>query len=88
MNLHEKKVAVVGFGTMGQALVAALLKDEAVKAANIVATVAHKESAERLGESSGVCVGTDLCVGVRGRPPTCCRAGRWCKFVEYGCGWQ
>lgn len=66
MNLHDKKVAVVGFGTMGQALVGALLKDEAVKAANIVATVAHKESAERLVESTGVRVGTDNEEAVRG----------------------
>jgi len=66
MNLHEKKIAVVGYGTMGQALVGGLLKDEVVQSANLVATVAHRENAERLEEASGVRVGTDNEDAVRG----------------------
>ena len=66
MNLDKKKIAVVGFGTMGQALVSALLKDEVVQAENVVATVGHGEGAERLSEATGVRVGTDNVEAVRG----------------------
>ena len=66
MTLSEKKIAVIGFGTMGQALVGALLKDEIVEAGMVSATVAHAESAARLSESAGIAVATENEAAVRG----------------------
>lgn len=66
MSLHGKRIAVLGFGTMGRALVGALLKDGAVQADHVVATVAHEDSAKRLSGTNGIAVGTDNGEAVRG----------------------
>ena len=59
MSLIGKRIAVIGYGTMGQALVGALLSDGAVAATDLTATVGHQESAERLDAEHEFKVGTD-----------------------------
>lgn len=57
--LKDRRLAILGLGTMGRAMANGLLEAGAVKAANLRATVKHPEHAERLSASLPFAVGTD-----------------------------
>lgn len=57
--LGERKLAVLGLGTMGRALVGGLLEAQRLEPAAIRATVRHPESLQRAGQGLGIEVGLD-----------------------------
>ena len=63
-RLVESRVAVLGLGTMGKALVSGLFEAELLTPAAVRATVRHPESVERVSEL-GVEVGTDNAAAAR-----------------------
>jgi pyrroline-5-carboxylate reductase len=65
--LEGKKLAVVGVGKIGEALIAGLLKNKALKPTDIVGTVAHESSRERVKERLSIDVSTDNKSVVKGK---------------------
>lgn len=57
--LGKRKIAIIGSGTMGRALVAGLLRSGKMKPGSLRATARTKASAEKLHEDLGVPAGTD-----------------------------
>lgn len=57
--LKGKKLAVVGVGKLGEALVAGLLKQGDLKVADIAGSVGHKASISRVNERLGIRVSVD-----------------------------
>lgn len=58
-TMGDVRVAVLGAGKMGGILLNAFLKNSLLRAEQIVATVAHGDRAEAVGQRTGVRVGTD-----------------------------
>ncbi len=52
--LNRKKIAVIGVGKIGEALVTGLLKQGAVDRGNIAGSVGHPESAQRVQDRLGI----------------------------------
>lgn len=48
--LKNKKLAVIGVGKLGEALISGLLKKDAISASDICGTVSHEESLKRIKE--------------------------------------
>lgn len=57
--LKGKKLAVVGVGKLGEALIAGLIKQGDLKENDIAGSVAHEPSIARVKERLGISVGTD-----------------------------
>lgn len=64
--LKNKKLAVIGVGKLGEALISGLLKKGEVTAKDVVGTVAHETSLERVQKRLGINVSTDNRAAVRG----------------------
>ncbi len=64
--LSGKKVAVIGVGKLGEALIAGLVKDGAIKAKDVTGTVAREASLTRVQERLGIDVSLDNKKCVRG----------------------
>jgi len=62
----SRRYAVIGLGTLGEALVAGLLKTGEVQKADVVGTVAHESSFARVKEKLGVTVTRDNREAVKG----------------------
>jgi len=65
--LSGKKVAVIGVGKLGEALIAGLVKDGAIKAADVTGTVAREASLSRVKERLGIDVSLDNKKCVQGK---------------------
>ncbi|MBI4576871.1 MAG: pyrroline-5-carboxylate reductase [Planctomycetes bacterium] len=65
--LWGRRLAVIGLGKMGEALVSGLLAREAVRREDLAATVRHAERREALASRLGVAVGTDNAEAARDR---------------------
>lgn len=48
--LKKKKLAVIGVGKLGEALISGLLKKDAISASDVLGTVGHEESVKRVKE--------------------------------------
>ncbi len=59
MDLSKKKVAVLGAGKIGRAILGALLEQGILARANIFATVNHAEKADALRKDFGITAGTN-----------------------------
>lgn len=56
--LHDRKIAILGLGTMGRTLATGLLSTESVEHDALRATVRHRDKVAALGEELGIRVGT------------------------------
>lgn len=65
MLAHNEALAVLGCGTMGQAIVAGLRRANQLRPEQIVATVRRPERAAELAEAHGISVTTDNLVSAR-----------------------
>jgi pyrroline-5-carboxylate reductase len=65
--LKGKTLGVVGVGTLGEAIVAGLLRDGAVGAGDVLGSVAHEPSLARVRERLGIRVTLDNREVIRGR---------------------
>jgi pyrroline-5-carboxylate reductase len=65
--LKGKKLAVIGVGKLGEALVAGLCKNSALDKSDIVGTVGHEPSVERVGKKLGIAVSLDNKAAVKGK---------------------
>lgn len=63
--LAGKKLAVLGVGKLGEALVAGLLSDTGLKKNEIVGTVLHEKSVDRVGQKLPIEVTTNNCGAVK-----------------------
>lgn len=57
--LSEKRIALIGSGTMGRTIAGGLLRSGKVSGANVVATARTKATADRLGAELGIATTTD-----------------------------
>src|SRR5450631_1382351 len=57
--LSDKRIAVIGSGTMGRSIASGLVSSGKVKAAQLRATARTKASAEKLGKELGIACTTD-----------------------------
>ncbi len=64
--LKGKKLAVIGVGKLGEALIAGLLKQGDLKASDITGSVGHESSIERVKERIGINVCVDNVAAVKG----------------------
>jgi len=64
--IEQKRVAVLGFGTMGKTIASGLLQSGALTPEALRATVAHADKTEALAHEAGVDVGTDNVSAVQG----------------------
>lgn len=62
-----KRYAVIGLGTLGEALVSGLLRTGAVARDDVIGTVAHEPSLERVRQKLGIAATRDNREAVRGR---------------------
>jgi pyrroline-5-carboxylate reductase len=65
--LAGKKLAVLGVGKLGEALVAGLLSDTGLKQNDIVGTVHHEKSLERVAQRLPIEVTTNNCAAIKGK---------------------
>ncbi len=65
--LKNKKLAVIGVGKLGEALISGLLKKEAISASNICGTVGHEHSVSRVKERLNIEVMLDNKKAVQGK---------------------
>lgn len=65
--LKDKKLAVIGVGKLGEALIAGLLKDGAIDAKSVWGTVAREASISRVQERLPINVGLDNKEAVKGK---------------------
>ncbi len=64
--LRDKKIAVVGTGTMGRSIVAGLLASGKVRRGRLAATARSKASAEKAARELGIACSTDNTLAVAG----------------------
>ena len=64
--VKPRKIAILGVGKLGEALVAGILKQGQLKAGDIVGSVAHPESAQKARASLGIEVLLDNVAAVKG----------------------
>lgn len=64
--LNGKKLAVIGVGKLGEALIAGMLKQGTLAAANVSGTVGHEPSVARVRERLGIAVSLDNAAAVKG----------------------
>ncbi len=57
--LKDKKLAVIGVGKLGEALISGLLKNKTVSASQVCGTVGHEPSVQRVKEKLGIEVSLD-----------------------------
>lgn len=65
--LKNKKLAVIGVGKLGEALISGLLNQGDLKPADVCGTVAHESSVERVKKKLGIEAGLDNRSMVRGK---------------------
>ncbi|MBU6450640.1 MAG: pyrroline-5-carboxylate reductase [Cyanobacteria bacterium REEB67] len=65
--LKGKKLAVIGCGKLGEALVAGLCKNSELQKNDITATVGRETSIERVSKKLGIAVGVDNKAAVKGK---------------------
>lgn len=65
--LKNKKLAVIGVGKLGEALISGLLKKDAIDAADVCGTVGHESSLTRVKERLNIDVKLDNKTAVKGR---------------------
>ena len=65
-KLHVKKLAIIGAGKLGEALLSGILSSQLVSAAQVEATVAHQPRADDLKEKYGIKAHTDNARAVAG----------------------
>ncbi len=58
-GIKDKKIGIIGVGTIGGTLVEALVKNDIVRSENIFGSTSHEESAEKVAEKYGIESTTD-----------------------------
>lgn len=65
--LKNKKLAVIGVGKLGEALISGLLKKHAIEASDVTGSVAHEPSINRVNERLNINVTLDNCEAIKGK---------------------
>lgn len=65
--LKNKKLAVIGVGKLGEALISGLLKRDAINASDVTGTVGHDASIARVKERLNINATTDNCEAIKGK---------------------